>query len=158
VRVLAGNNGSEKLGVRAFWFPPGVTISEVEAKTRSAPESEHWTIPGQKLSIPVQDYGQIEITGHLLDKLPDDQNPKDMRLYPRKGAFALTSTQVLLADGRVVSKGGGDGSSNTKDSYFAYYAPRDGFYIFAFREFPGATEGSVDRNQVTYTLDGKVYN
>jgi hypothetical protein len=61
-------------------------------------------------------------------------------------------------DGRVVSRGGGDGYNFTMDSYFAYYAHHDRFYIFAFREFPGAVEGSIKGNQVEFTLDGKAYN
>jgi hypothetical protein len=158
VRVLAGSGGSEKLGVRTLWLPKDVSQSGIEEKVLAAPEKEFWVIPGQKLSVPVKDYGQIEITGRLLDKLPDDRNPKEMRLYPKEGEFRLTSPQVLLLDGRVVSKGGGDGSNYTEGSYFAYYAPHDGFYIFAFREFPGATEGSVESNQVDFTLEGKAYS
>ena len=158
VRVLAGNSGSEKLGVRALWFRPNVSPPGIEDKVHASPESEYWVIPGQTLSVPVKDYGQIEITGRLLDKLPDDRDPKEMRLYPKEGQFRLTSPQVFLVDGRVVSKGGGDGSNSTDGSFFAYYVPHDGFYIFAFREFPGAREGSIKGNQVEFTLDGKAYN
>jgi hypothetical protein len=158
VRVLEARNGSEKLGVRALWFPQYSNLTDLEKRIQSSLETEYWIIPGQKLSVPVKDYGQIEITGRLLDKLPDDRNPKEMRLYPKEGEFRLTSPQVLLVDGRVVSKGGGDGSRYTKDNYFAYYAPHDGFYIFAFSEFAGATEGSIRGNQIEYTLDGRIYN
>jgi hypothetical protein len=158
VRVLEARNGSEKLGVRAVWFPGRSSLTDPEKEIRSSPETEYWIIPGQKLSVPVKGYGQIEITGRLLDKLPDEQNPKEMRLYPKEGEFRLTSPQVLLADGRVVSKGGGDGYYNTKSGYFAYYAPHDGFYIFAFSEFAGATEGSIKGNQIEFTLNGRIYN
>jgi hypothetical protein len=158
VRVLGSRNGSERLGVRALWFPRDSDLTDLEKRIQSSPETEYWIIPGQKLSVPVKDYGQIEITGRLLDKLPDDRNPKEMKLYPKEGEFRLTSPQVLLMGGHVLSKGGGDGSNYTKDSFFAYYVPYDGYYIFAFREFPGATEGSVAGNQVDFSLDGKAYN
>lgn len=158
VRVLAGTGGSEKLGVRTLWLPKDASLSRIEERVLASPEREFWVIAGQKLSVPVKDYGQIEISGRLLDKLPDDRNPKETRLYPKEGQFRLTSPQVLLMDGHVLSKGGGDGSNYTKDSFFAYYVPYDGYYIFAFREFPGATEGSVEGNQVDFSLDGKAYN
>jgi len=158
VRVMEARNGSERLGVRALWLPRNSDLTDFEKKIQSAPEAEYWIVPGQKLSVPVKGYGQIEITGRLLDKLPNDQNPKEMRLYPKEGEFRLSSPQVLLLDGRVLSKGGGDGYNNTKDGYFAYYVPHDGFYIFAFSEFAGATEGSIKANQVEFTLDGRIYN
>ena len=79
---------------------------------------------------------------------PDDINVKNF----------VASPQVLLVDGHVLSKGGGDGYNHTKGSYFAYYAPHDGFYIFAFSEFAGATEGSIKGNQIEFTLDGRIYN
>ena len=60
--------------------------------------------------------------------------------------------------GRVLSQGGGDGSNYTKNGYFAHYAPHDGFYIFAFSEFAGATEGSIKSNQIEFTLGGRIYN
>jgi hypothetical protein len=157
VRVLAGTGGSEKLGVRAVWLPRNAGESGTEEKVLAATEREFWVIPGQKLSIPVKDYGQIEITGRLLDKLPDDRNPKEMRLYPKAGEFRLSRPQVLLMDGRVLSKGGGDGGSHMKDGFFAFYVPHDGFYIFAFHDFPGATAGGINGNQVEFNLDGKAY-
>jgi hypothetical protein len=158
VRVLDARNGSEKLGVRALWIPPNSDLTDVMGRIQSSVETEYWMIPGQKLSVPVKDYGQIEITGRLLDKLPDEDNPQEMKLYPKQGEFRLTSPQLLLVDGRVVSKGGGDGLGPLKDEYFAYYAPHDGHYIFAFTEFPGATEGSIHGNQIDFTLEGRTYN
>jgi len=158
VRVLESRNGSEKLGVRALWVTRDSELTDLDKKTQSSLETEYWIVPGQKLNVPVKGYGQIEITGRLLDKLPDDRNPKEMRLYPKEGEFRLISPQVLLVDGRVVSKGGGNGYNDTKGTFFAYYAPHDGFYIFAFSEFTGATEGSIEGNQIEFTLDGRIYN
>jgi len=158
VRVLAGTGGSEKLGVRATWIPQNVDQSGIKEKVLGTPERDFWVIPGQRLSVPVEDYGQIEITGQLLDKLPDDQNPSEMRLYPKEGQYRLISPQVLLVDGHVLSKGGGNGLNMlTKDCFFAYYAPHNGWYIFAFNAFPGATEGKINANQVEFTLDGRSY-
>ena len=159
VRVLDARNGSEKLGVRALWIPQNSDLTDLTERIQSSVESEYWMIPGQKLSVPVKDYGQIAITGRLLDKLPDEHNPQEMKLYPKQGEFRLTSPQLLLVDGHVVSKGGGDGlGMSVRDQFFAYYAPQDGYYIFAFTEFPGATEGSIHGNQVDFTLEGRTYN
>jgi len=158
VRVLAGAGGSEKLGVRAIWLPQNFDQSRIEDKVLATPERDFWTISGQRLSIPVKDYGEIEITGHLLDKLPDEQNASEMRLYPKEGQFQVIAPQVLLVDGHVLSEGGGSGlRHSTKDSFFAYYAPHDGWYVFAFNAFPGATEGKINANQVEFTLDGRAY-
>lgn len=159
VRVLDARNGSEKLGVRALWIPQNSDLTDFRERIQSSVETEYWMIPGQKLSVPVKDYGQIEITGRLLDKLPDEHNPEEMKLYPKQGEFRLTSPQLLLVDGRVASEGGGDGlGMSVKDQFFAYYAPYDGYYIFAFTEFPGATEGSIHGNQIDFTLEGRTYN
>lgn len=159
VRVLAARNGSEELGVRALWIPQNSDLTDFRERIQSSVETEYWMIPGQKLSVPVKDYGQIEITGRLLDKLPDEHNPQEMKLYPKQGEFRLTSPQLLLVDGRVASEGGGDGlGMSVKDQYFAYYAPHDGHYIFAFTEFPGATEGTIHGNQIDFLLDGRKYN
>lgn len=158
VRVLGGSGGSERLGVRAIWLPQYVDRSEIEGSLGAVPEREFWVIPGQRLSVPVKDYGEIEITGQLLDKLPDDQNPNEMRLYPKEGQFRVIGPQVLLMDDSVLSKGGGSGLEFAQTGYFfAYYAPHNGWYIFAFEEFPGATEGKIKGNQVEFTLDGRTY-
>ena len=158
VRVLGGTDGSEKLGVRAIWLPRNADQLGIEEKVLGTPERDFWIIPGQRLSIPVKDYGEIEITGQLLDKLPDDQNPNEMRLYPKEGQFQVIGPQVFLVDGHVLSKGGGNGGRlSTKDSFFAYYSPHDGWYVFAFDAFPGATEGKINANQVEFTLNGRAY-
>ena len=62
VRVLDARNGSEKLGVRALWIPQDSDLTDLTERIRSSAETEYWMIPGQKLSVPVKDYGQIEIT------------------------------------------------------------------------------------------------
>jgi hypothetical protein len=158
VRVLGGSGGSERLGVRAIWLPQNADQSGIKEKLLGTPEREFWVIPGQKLSIPVKDYGEIEITGQLLDKLPDDQNPSEMRLYPKEGQFQVIAPQVLLVDGHVLTNSGGSGLGlATKDYFFAYYSPHDGWYVFAFNAFPGATEGKINANQVEFTLDGRTY-
>ena len=158
VRVLAGRGGSERLGFRAIWAPQTVERSEIEEKVLVVPEREFWVVPGQTLTVPVKDYGEIEIMGQLLDKLPDDQNPSEMRLYPKEGQFQVIAPQVLLMDGHVLCKGGGSGLRQLqKDGFFAYYAPHGGWYIFAFNAFPGATEGKINTNQVEFTLDGRTY-
>jgi len=157
VRVLGGSGGSVKLGVRAICVPQNAEQSGIEEKVLAAPEREFWVISGQKLSVPVKDYGEIEITGKLLDKLPDNQNPSEMRLHPKAGECQVIAPQVLLMDDHVLSKGGGTGYLPTEGGAFAYYVPHDGWYIFAFNPFPGATEGKVKANQVEFTLDGKTY-
>jgi len=157
VRVLAGSGGSEKLGVRAIWLPRDADQSGIEEMVLSAPEKDLWVISGQKLSVPVKDYGQIEITGQLLDRLPDDQDPSEKRLYPKEGQAQLISPQMLLMNDHVLSKGGGNGFLSTEGMFFAYYAPHDGWYVFAFNAFPGATEGKINANQVEFTLDGRTY-
>jgi hypothetical protein len=157
VRVLGGTGGSVKLGVRAICLPKNADQSGIEEKVHATPEREFWVISGQKLSVQVKDYGQIEITGQLLEKLPEDQNSSEMRLFPKEGEAQLISPQVLLMDDQVFSRGGGTGFLPTEGGAFAYYAPHDGWYIFAFNPFPGATEGKVKANQVEFTLDGKTY-
>ena len=158
VRVLAGAGGSEKLGVRAMWLPQNADQSGIQETVLGTPERDFWMISGQKLSMPVKGYGEIEITGQLLDKLPDEQNSSEMRLYPKEGQFQVIAPQVLLVDGHVLSQGGGNGlRQSTEGSFFAYYSPHDGWYIFAFTAFPGATEGKINDNQVEFTLDGRAY-
>lgn len=158
VRVLGGSGGSERLGVRAIWLPQNSNQSGIKEKVLGTPEREFWVIPGQRLSVPVKDYGDLEITGQLRDKLPEDQNPSEMRLYPKEGQFQVIAPQVLLVDGHVLSKGGGSGLGQlTKASFFAYYAPHYGWYIFAFKAFPGATEGKINANEVEFTLNGRAY-
>jgi len=157
VRVLGGSGGSVKLGVRAIWLPRDTDQSGIEEKVLAAPEREFWVISGQKLSVSVKDYGQIEITGKLLDKLPDNQNPSEMRLHPKAGECQVIAPQVLLMDDHVLSRGGGTGYLLTEGMFFAYYVPHDGWYIFTFNALPGATEGKVKANQVEFTLDGKTY-
>ena len=156
VRVLGGTGGSVKLGVRAICLPQNADQG-IEEKVLAVPEREFWVISGQKLSVPVKDYGQIEITGQLLDKLPDNQNPSETRLYPKPGECQVIAPQVLLMDDRVLSTGGGTGFLPIEGGAFAFYVPHDGWYIFAFNPFPGATEGKVEANQVEFTLDGKTY-
>jgi len=158
VRVLDAKGGAEKLGVRALWLPASVTRSEANKQVQGAPETEIWMVPGQELKFPVAGYGDLTISGQLLDKLPDESNPEEQKLYPKRGRFRLISPQILLQDGQLICSGGGDGRDLTMDgSYFAYFVPRDGWYLVAFRDFPGAHEGVINDNRVEFKLGGKSY-
>jgi hypothetical protein len=158
VRVLDAKGGAERLGVRALWLPPSVTRNEAIKQVQSTSETEIWIVSGQEIKFPVAGYGDLTITGQLIDKLPDENNPQEQGLYPKQGQFRVMSPQILLRDGRLISSGGGEGRDMTIDgSYFAYFVPRDGWYLIAFSDFPGAHEGVINDNRVEFKLDGKSY-
>jgi hypothetical protein len=154
VRVLEQNGATEKLGIRAV-FSPSSAGEDIRDQLQSTLERQETCQSGEKLSLPVEGYGTIQISGEILDKEPEHAKAT---LMPKEGDLRLLGRVALLRDDKLV----GETESlhlelNAKDMYFAFHPANEGWYIFAPKPFPGAVEGSLNMNQAEFTVDGHKY-
>src|SRR6202011_624198 len=149
------NAGMEKLGVRALWIPGRVDGVKAYEQAKAQPERELWFTPGEKLSIPVEGYGAIEVTGEFLEELPEDLRTG---MYPRENLFRIVPPVFCLSGDRVLSKvDSGGGEFSREDYYFAYHSPGEGWFLIAGKPFEGAVQGTVKWNQIEFSLEGRTY-
>lgn len=150
------NSGVEKLGARALWIPGRVGGEKANEQVHSRPERELWLTPGEELSIPVEGYGAITVTGEFLEKLPEDLRTG---MYPREGSLRIVPPVFCLSGDRLLSRandGGGDFSR--EEHYFAYHSPGEGWFLIAGKPFEGAVQGRVKGNQIEFRAEGRAYS
>jgi hypothetical protein len=148
--------GMEKLGVRTLWIPGGVNGAAANEQLLSRPERALWFTPGETLSIPVDGYGAIEMTGEFWGKLPEDLRTG---MYPREGSLRIVPPVLCLSGDRLLSRaneGGGDFSR--EEQYFAYHSPGEGWFLIAGEPFEGAVQGAVKGNQIEFGMEGRAYS
>jgi len=147
--------GMEKLGVRTLWIPGRVDGVKANEQAHAQLERELWFTPGEKLSIPVEGYGAIEVTGEFLEELPEDLRTG---MYPRESLFRIVPPVFCLSGNRVLSKvDSGGGEFSREDYYFAYHSPGEGWFLIAGKPFEGAVQGTVKWNQIEFSLEGRTY-
>ena len=152
LRALEQDNGTEKVGARALWVPHGVPPGNW-TKIRALPERQYVCVPGRKLPIPVDGYGDLEIDCQFQAKLPDNVR---FGLYPPDDAFQILPPVVFVRGDRMLSKADiGGGQYQRQRGYFAYYSPGNGWYLFSSKPLEGAVEGKISGNQVDFELDGQ---
>ncbi len=122
IRFADLSAGMEKLSVRSLWIPGRVDGVKAYEQAKAQPERELWFTPGEKLSIPVEGYGAIEVTGEFLEKLPEDLRTG---MYPREESFRIVPSVFCLSGDRVLSRvdfGGGEFSR--EEHYLPYHFAR----------------------------------
>jgi hypothetical protein len=145
----------EKLGVRTLWIAGRVSGAPANQQLLSRPEREINFMPGNKLSIPVDGYGAIEITGEFLDKLPENLRTG---MYPREASFRIVPPVFCLRGDRVLSRvDAGGGEFSREETYFAYHSPGEGWFFIAGKPFEGAKQGTVRGNQIEFSAEGRSY-
>lgn len=158
LRVVEQVGEIEKIRVRAVWHPRGEPYGTgFYTKLRSMPGREFLYSPGKELKIPVDDYGNLEIKGHFEAKLPESVR---MGLYPEDGRFRISPPVVLVREKEMLMKddmGGLVQEVSIDKSYFAYGDQTEGWYLFSAKPLAGAVEGTLTRNQIEFTIDGKKY-
>jgi hypothetical protein len=155
LRALGLNGELEKIGARTVWILRGASAGEAIAKMSRLPEREFLYAPGEKLTIPVDGYGNLGLDGQFQSKLPDTVRSG---LYPQDDTFQILPPVALVRADRLLSKadfGGGHYSPN--DSYFAYHSPKNGWYVFSAKPQEGAAEGTITRNQIEFNLENYNY-
>jgi hypothetical protein len=149
------NAGMEKLGIRTLWIPGRVGGEKANEQAHAQPERELWFTPGEMLSIPVEGYGAIEVTGEFLEKLPEDLRTG---MYPREESFRIVPPVFCLSGDRVLSSvDDGGGEFSRAEHYFAYHSPGEGWFLIAGNPFEGAVRGTVRWNQIKFSLEGRTY-
>lgn len=121
-------------------------------------EEKIWIDPGEKLRIPVQGLGQIELSGEFMDHMPAlDFSPKET-LDPQESEFRIVSP-VLIRGKEVIFNGFANAmiDSETKDSAVMFYVSGEGRYIISTVPFDDAIEENVKLGQIRFSLDGQVY-
>jgi hypothetical protein len=119
-------------------------------------ERELWLTPGEKLSIPVEGYGAIDVTGELVEKLPEDLRTG---MYPPEASFRIVPPVFCLRGDRVLSRADdGGGEFSREKHYFAYHSPGEGWFLIAGTPFDGAAQGTVKGNQIEFSLEGQSYS
>lgn len=154
LRALEQHSGAETIGARTLWVPQRVGVPPGGwTKLRALPERQFFCVPGRRLAIPVNGYGNLEIDRQFQAKLPDNVR---FGLYPPDDTFQILPPVVLVRGDRMLSKADiGGGQYLWQRGYFGYYSPGSGWYLFSSKPLEGAVQGKVSSNQIEFDLGGQ---
>jgi len=158
LRTLGQSGVAERIGARVVWVPRSASSDERTnkiANLRSLREREFLCVPKEKLFIPVEGYGNLQIEGQFQSSLPDNVR---LGLYPPDDKFQILPPVILVRGDRMVAKADyGGGTYSDESSYFAFGAPTDGWYVVSTKPISGAAEGRITGNQLEFSIRGEKY-
>jgi hypothetical protein len=158
VRPLGTNGSSEKMGIKAVWFPGAVDSESIKDQVKRAPERVEWYVPGQKLQVPVEGLGTIEITGQLISQPPEWASEIAKPLVPKEDELRIIAPVALIREKTLVVKiNNGGGETSQAAGVIGFNTPDDGWYLVALKPFEGAVEGTAEGSQIQFSADGHSY-
>ena len=162
IEVIEIRDGVVRLGVRARRFSeqkanqPSVRVGEnldVERALEGVRPQQYSYIPVETLAIPLDSGGELDLTGQVLAKEPDETP-----LAPKADEIVLN--QPALARGKeLLSQGPVEvtASASGENPGAAMYVPGEGRFVMALHPFEGALKGEVRWSRGRFTLEGQEY-
>lgn len=156
LELLSKKGDQATLGVRAKYIPKDQAFIEPS----NLPQRQFAFTPGETLHVYVDGVGNVDVTGQWINHIPAIRMGRvgaNHELDP--GPQELRFISPLLLRGKQVI-GDFQGFSTTA------YGPHSGFYVFvkgvgrftvALSPLPGAVQGKVDFNRISFALDGTPY-
>jgi hypothetical protein len=147
-----------ELGVRAKYTPLVPTAGTYSASLNDldrVPEQQYSLRPGEPLQIEVPGWGNMVISGELMDHMPPWITVNnDVRMDPKPGTLQVISP-LLLRDKRVLAEfESGIVMNNTGAEM---YVPGEGLWTLSLLPLERGVETKVNVNRVSFVMDGHSY-
>jgi hypothetical protein len=123
------------------------------------PEQEYWLEPDRRLSVPVAEFGTVEVSGQFLDHMPVMASNARETLDPGDAEFRILSPLLIRDNQVLVNMAGASARPDEKDFGVTQYIPGEGLFIFSPVPFEGGAEAVVrdGSNQIEFRAEGKSY-
>ena len=157
IRVIAMERDRVKLGVQSNYHKSsGESDHWMSSEELSKlPEETYWFSPGEKLQIPVEGTGPIQLTGEWMDHVPP--MPVTPNMDPNAGEMRIFSPILLKGKTVVIDMEGGSASVDEKEGGVELYGQGEGRIQFALSPFEGANKAKISGNRINFESDGQSY-
>jgi len=162
IQVLSKDGDRATLGIRAQLRPSSAGIPETVnfSEVENLPQQQYLFTPGETLSVQVDGFGTMTLTGQWIDHVPAIASGSvgantDLDPGPEQIRFI---SPLLLQGHNVV--GDLEGTSTTVDhpsQAVDIYLKGVGRFDISLSPLPGAVQGKVEFNRITFTLNGQPY-
>ena len=161
IRLLSKDGNRIQLGVRTAFVRRAFNVDNTRTsgqKLQGAVEQQYWFEPGKTLQVGVDGLGSVAVTGKWLDHVPyfAKMDVED-NLQPRPNELRMISPILLRSDHVVFDAAGGVATSSDPNAAFWVYVQGDGVYVLSLSPMPGAVQGQVADNRVSFELGGQSY-
>jgi hypothetical protein len=157
LRIISKDGDRIQLGLRAK-FDAQASASDDEIRfedMNSLREKQYWLEPGEKLEMDVAGLGAIEVTGEWMDHMPPWLIIPNMD--PKSDELRVFSPVLLRGTTVVLDLEGGNAFGEGKNHGVQFYDPGAGLYQFSLSPIPGAVEGKIVQNRISFEIDHQPY-
>ena len=156
MKTLSRNGDQVELGVHARykWMDPHVPINILD-ELKNIEERRYWITPGQELRVDIPGWGEMTLSGELMDHLPPAlMLDPEVQMDPKPGKLQLLSP-LLIRDKKVWFDFEGSGAMG--QSAAAMYIRGKGLFKVSLSPLEGGVEAKVDLNRISFELNGHSY-
>jgi len=156
IELLSKHGGQATLGVRAKYTP------HIQAfiKPSDLPQRQFIFTPGETLHVNVNGIGRVDITGQWINHIPAIQSGTvgaNQELDPGPQELRIISP-LLLRGKQVIGDFQGFSTTVTGPRWEVFvFVKGVGRFTVALSPLPGAVQGKVDFNRISFALDGTPY-
>jgi hypothetical protein len=157
LKVLSQNRDQIELGVRTKYTPFTPQAGSFTASLddlEKVEEKHHWITPGQDLQIDIPDWGNMALSGELMDHMPPFAAVTGAQMDPKPGKLQVVSP-LLIRDKKVWFDF--EGSITMDMGGVRMYVPGKGLWKLSVLPLEGAVEAKTNLNRVSFELKGHSY-
>jgi len=152
LQLLSKNGESAVLGVRAKVEPAHAGISTSQVTEVS--QQQYVLDSSQTLAVDVSGFGTMRLSGQWIDHVPSiaaGSVQENGDLDPATGELRLFSPMMLRGDRMVGDLDGASASINAPGQVIDLYFKGEGRFDLSLFPLPGAVEGQVHFNRITFS-------
>jgi hypothetical protein len=162
IELLSKKGDQATLGVRAKFIPQDQVDQAVQAfiEHNDLPQRQFSFTPGETLHVNVNGIGPVSITGQWINHIPAIQSGTvgdNQELDPGPQELRIISP-LLLRGKQVIGDFQGFSTTVTGHRWEIFvFVKGVGRFTVALSPLPGAVQGKVDFNRISFALDGTHY-
>lgn len=162
VEALSISDHAVLLRVQFKYFSRFVDRDQVMKELESVAPREITYVPGQQLSIPVEDGEPVQLSGHIVLVRDRDQiQPVGaLALIPQPDEIVLQAPVLIRDDKEVLGVGSGGvhcKSKNPPCGAVFMYVPKHGLFYFSLQPMENSIEGMSGMSQLQFEEEGHRY-
>jgi hypothetical protein len=158
LQVLSKNGDRATLGVRAEVEPSPASVNGIQIG--GLPQQQYTLMPGETLNVNVNGFGTMSFTGQWIDHIPAipaGQTGQNHDLDPGPEELRFFSPVLLQGDHVVGDLEGASSSLDQPGMAVDLYLKGAGRFDLSLSPMPGAVEGKVQFNRISFSIDGQSY-